>query len=222
MSNRTSDQNARRRRIHDATVRDERTTERQRPFHNSGKDAATVECMARTIYSSMLDFLLQEIASGAYSIGDQLPTLDALNDRFGSRGPTAGMRAYSELVGRGMVERRHGVGYFLTSLVPVPPSEDQNPLNARLDAIEALLEEALADVRSLRAVQSGTPRLGEWWQIRSFVDHQTYIGVMVAGDGKGWPGPHWFVGVDQVIVRRPLDSFEPIRRLEEIPEWSQE
>lgn len=171
-----------------------------------------------TMYETIRDWLYSSIAAGTYQVGDQLPTLDALNERFGTRGPRTATRAYAELADLGIVERRHGVGFFLRSTTPIENAAGTAAAIARLDAIEEALQSALADLRSLRASLTTTaPRLGEWWKIRSTTDHQLYSAVLITDDGTG--EPIWYVAMDNAGYRRDPAHFEPIRKLN-TPDWT--
>ncbi|WJJ14518.1 GntR family transcriptional regulator (plasmid) [Prescottella equi] len=103
-------------------------------------------------YAAMREYLLDEIRSGRYRTGDQLPSLDALNIKFDAVGPATGTRAYSELVKLGMVEHRYGLGYFFLSATPLEVELERHriPALVRLDSIEAALRSAFAETRSLR------------------------------------------------------------------------
>ncbi|MEZ0364380.1 GntR family transcriptional regulator [Mycobacterium sp. pUA109] len=62
--------------------------------------------------------LHDEIARGALSPGDALPTEQALCDQFGVSRITV-RRALADLADQGYIERRHGVGSFVRPRVPV-------------------------------------------------------------------------------------------------------
>lgn len=170
------------------------------------------------MYEKIRDWLYSSIAAGTYQVGDQLPTLDALNERFGTSGPGTATRAYAELSDLGMVERRHGVGFFLRSTAPVENDAGTTAAIARLDAIEEALHGALADLQALRAsLATTTPKLGEWWKVRNNTDHQLYSAVLTTSSTTG--EPIWYVAVDNIGVLRDLDHFEPIRKLN-TPDWT--
>ncbi|PTR44717.1 regulatory GntR family protein [Rhodococcus sp. OK611] len=103
-------------------------------------------------YAAMRKYLLDEIRSGRYRTGDQLPTLDALNMKFGAVGDATGTRAYSELVRVGMAEHRYGVGHFLLSTTPLEVELERHriPALVRLDSIESALRSAFAATQALR------------------------------------------------------------------------
>jgi DNA-binding GntR family transcriptional regulator len=103
-------------------------------------------------YAAMREYLLDEIHSGRYRTGDQLPTLDALNKKFDAVGPATGTRAYSELVKLGMVEHRYGVGHFLLSTAPPESARERHriPTWVHLDSIESALRSAFAATQALR------------------------------------------------------------------------
>jgi GntR family transcriptional regulator len=66
------------------------------------------------LYSRVETVLASEIAEGALSVGDQLPTEDRLIGRFGVSRITV-RRAIQNLVSRGVVEIRRGKGTFVTA-----------------------------------------------------------------------------------------------------------
>ncbi|WQB72140.1 GntR family transcriptional regulator (plasmid) [Prescottella equi] len=103
-------------------------------------------------YAAMREYLLDEIHSGRYRTGDQLPTLDDLNRKFGAIGEATGTRAYSELVKLGMVEHRYGVGHFLRSTTPPESARERHriPPWVHLDSIESALRSAFAATQALR------------------------------------------------------------------------
>ncbi len=73
--------------------------------------------MSKTIprkakHERILETLLEEIETGQYSAGEQLPTEFALAERFQASRPTVS-RAMQELVRMGLVHRRVGAGTFV-------------------------------------------------------------------------------------------------------------
>src|ERR1700741_2538786 len=67
-----------------------------------------------TLYSKVEEAIATEIAQGEYRPGDQLPTEDALLQRFQVSRITV-RRAIQNLVNRGLLEIRRGVGTFVLS-----------------------------------------------------------------------------------------------------------
>jgi GntR family transcriptional regulator len=65
-----------------------------------------------TLYSRIEETIAAEISRGQYSPGDQLPTEDALLERFQVSRITV-RRAIQNLANRGMLEIRRGVGTFV-------------------------------------------------------------------------------------------------------------
>ena len=61
--------------------------------------------------------LRDEIARGAISVGDPLPTEQTLCEQFGVSRITV-RRALGDLADQGYIERRHGVGSFVRGTVP--------------------------------------------------------------------------------------------------------
>src|SRR6516164_4133493 len=69
---------------------------------------------ASTLYAEIEEAIATEIAQGDYRPGDQLPTEDALLERFQVSRITV-RRAIQNLVGRGLLEIRRGLGTFVLS-----------------------------------------------------------------------------------------------------------
>src|SRR5246127_3237672 len=67
-----------------------------------------------TLYSKVEEAIATEIAQGEYRPGDQLPTEDALLQRFQVSRITV-RRAIQNLVSRGLLEIRRGLGTFVLS-----------------------------------------------------------------------------------------------------------
>src|SRR3984957_19147828 len=69
---------------------------------------------AATLYARIEEAIATEIAQGEYCPGDQLPTEDALLERFQVSRITV-RRAIQNLVSRGLLEIRRGLGTFVLS-----------------------------------------------------------------------------------------------------------
>lgn len=69
---------------------------------------------AATLYATIEETIAAEIAQGEYRPGDQLPTEDALLERFQVSRITV-RRAIQNLVSRGLLEIRRGLGTFVLS-----------------------------------------------------------------------------------------------------------
>lgn len=69
---------------------------------------------ASTLYATVEETIATEIAQGEYRPGDQLPTEDALLERFQVSRITV-RRAIQNLVRRGLIEIRRGLGTFVLS-----------------------------------------------------------------------------------------------------------
>src|ERR1700753_4097106 len=67
---------------------------------------------AATLYATIEETIAAEIAQGEYRPGDQLPTEDALLERFQVSRITV-RRAIQNLVSRGLLEIRRGLGTFV-------------------------------------------------------------------------------------------------------------
>jgi GntR family transcriptional regulator len=73
------------------------------------------------VYRQIIDQILGGIASGAFSPGDQLPTVRQLAVDLAVN-PNTVVRAYRELEIRGVLSTQQGVGTFITTL-PVKPGD---------------------------------------------------------------------------------------------------
>lgn len=68
------------------------------------------------IYEQIRAELRRLLASGAYKVGDQLPTTRELSEQFGTNGVQTIRSAYEALIDEGLVTARHGAGYFVAAL----------------------------------------------------------------------------------------------------------
>jgi multiple sugar transport system substrate-binding protein len=75
------------------------------------------------IYHQLKSLILEQIQSGLWRSGDRIPTEQELCRLYGiSRAPVR--QALSELAREGVLSRRPGLGTFINSHAPVPPSPD--------------------------------------------------------------------------------------------------
>ena len=95
---------------------------------------------ASTLYARIEEAIATEIAHGEYRPGDQLPTEDALLERFQVSRITV-RRAIQNLVNRGMLEIRRGLGTFV--LTP--------RIEAELTKLTGFVEDMNAAGRKARA-----------------------------------------------------------------------
>lgn len=85
--------------------------------------------------------LHDEIARGALAVGAALPTEQALCEQFGVSRITV-RRALADLAEAGLVERRHGVGSFVTK----PAERHHDPRGSYLDGLRQIQFETSVDV----------------------------------------------------------------------------
>ncbi|WP_343929752.1 hypothetical protein [Tsukamurella strandjordii] len=169
--------------------------------------------------------LVAEITQrSTFKIGDRLPGLIELSERFGRypRTPTTNARrAYGEVEDLGLVDR-HPDGTVTVRASTLGPIDEGDLVGRRLDAIERSLLDALSEVRSLRtrvtANSSVRPKLGEWWDVRSHASGDVFHAVYVR-DRKMAGEFLWLVAVDNTLIFRPLSHFDVVRRRDESPDW---
>ena len=89
--------------------------------------------------------LHDEIGRGALTTGDVLPTEQSLCDQFGVSRITV-RRALADLVEAGLIERRHGIGSFVTNR---PPTGRDAEGNSYLDELRKVQFETEVDVVEL-------------------------------------------------------------------------
>jgi GntR family transcriptional regulator len=115
---------------------------------------------ASTLYAKVEDALAMEIAQGEYRPGDQLPTEDALLQRFQVSRITV-RRAIQNLVSRGLLEIRRGLGTFVLS----PRIEAElTKLTGFVEDMQAVGRKATARVVS-RGVVAASARVAERLQL---------------------------------------------------------
>jgi GntR family transcriptional regulator len=111
------------------------------------------------LYGRVQGVLSQEIKTGMLPSGTQLPTEDALIERFGISRITV-RRAIQELVAQGLVEIRRGVGTFVA---PPKISQDLTQLTGFVEDMQAHGRSAsarLIDTEVVDASESVASRLG--------------------------------------------------------------
>lgn len=84
-----------------------------------GRDGATLVSPTAgvSLHRQLFLVLHDEIGRGALTTGDALPTEQSLCDQFGVSRITV-RRALADLVDAGLIERRHGIGSFVTDRAP--------------------------------------------------------------------------------------------------------
>ncbi|WP_214413787.1 GntR family transcriptional regulator [Sphaerisporangium fuscum] len=111
----------------------------------------------RRPYVRIADDLRQDIASGRYAHGEQLPAARVLADRYGVAMMTVG-NALAVLREEGLIETRHGTGSFVTAQ---PDSAPERTAPAEEHSEEFLiLSEQLKEIRDhLRRLASRIDQL---------------------------------------------------------------
>lgn len=67
----------------------------------------------KAIYLQMYEGACDDILSGRYGLGDRIPSVRELSERLEVNTNTV-VRAYDQLVRRGIVHTRRGMGYFVS------------------------------------------------------------------------------------------------------------
>jgi len=98
------------------------------------------------IYRQIVDQVRHAVASGAQRPGDQLPSVRALAEQLVVN-PNTVVRAYNELARDGVIEARHGRGYFVS---------DRRQIYSRAERLRRL-EQALDTFVSEAMVTNFTP-----------------------------------------------------------------
>lgn len=177
------------------------------------------------LYQQMYRYLRGQIEAGIYTVGAQLPDPDQLAWHFGTTSSNDSRQAYVQLVTEGLVTV-HGDGNYTVAAMTPPPVQTIEAAVDRLDALEASVNEALVALRRLRGDLAGvqTPQCGQWWQVRSLAKGAdpvyTSEAVCIRDDESG--DLQWLAMISNTWVRKPLNSFQPLRRLSYIPDWSSE
>jgi len=124
------------------------------------------------VYRQLMDQIKFHIASGLLRPGDELPSTRALSSELGVN-PMTISKAYGFLVEEGLVERRRGVGLFVTQL----------HAGSRRRMQQTMLREAFGKAASL-AVQMG---VDEKEASRLFTEHLRRLRSPRKGRGNDEP-----------------------------------
>jgi len=131
---------------------------------------------ALTLYAKIEETIATEIAQGEYSPGDQLPTEDALLQRFQVSRITV-RRAIQNLVSRGLLEIRRGLGTFVLS----PRIEAElTKLTGFVEDMNAAGRKATARVIS-QGIVAGSARVAERLQLAKGTNVMQIKRVRLAG-----------------------------------------
>lgn len=76
------------------------------------------------VYRQIMDQIQYYVAGGTLRPGDQLPSIRELANAMAVN-PTTVVKAYSELEGEGIIEKRHGKGAFIAAQAPALSQMDQ-------------------------------------------------------------------------------------------------
>lgn len=107
------------------------------------------------LYHQIAHSLRDDIARGRWTIGAQLPTIEDLQQQWAARGIQTVRSAYLILIEEGLVEARHGSGYFLRR---IPPRGVDQLLEHLLFSVQRdLLRTAIRSGLSLRGLGSHLP-----------------------------------------------------------------
>lgn len=98
-----------------------------------------------TLAQRVAGAIAQQITNGALNAGDKLPSLRAYMRLHGYSKNTV-ITAYEHLAGRGLIEARHGQGYFVCQK-PAPSQEDEEPpaYSRALDTIWMMRQQFVRD-----------------------------------------------------------------------------
>src|ERR1700761_8484120 len=105
---------------------------------------------ASTLYAKVEEAIAAEIAQGEYGAGDQLPTEDALLERFQVSRITV-RRAIQNLVNRGLLEVRRGRGAFV---LPPRVEADLTRLTGFVEDMNAAGRKATARLVTRRVISA--------------------------------------------------------------------
>lgn len=95
--------------------------------------------------ADVTEMLREQIQRGDYAVGDPLPTLNELNDRYfpSATGPGVSRTAYAPLIAARMVEARQGRGggHFVASAMPASMSTAFAVVADQLEEMGTLLDQ---------------------------------------------------------------------------------
>lgn len=87
------------------------------------------------IYRQIANQIRYMVASGVLQTGEELPSIRALALRLKVT-PNTVVKAYDELEGAGVIEKRHGAGTFVTDTrLPLARRERERIIEQRIDAL---------------------------------------------------------------------------------------
>ena len=166
---------------------------------------------ASTLYAKVEEALATEIAQGEYRPGDQLPTEDALLERFQVSRITV-RRAIQNLVRRDLLEIRRGLGTFVLS----PRIEAElTKLTGFVEDMRAMGRKATARVVS-HGVVAASARVAERLQLTKGIKVMQIKRVRLADDTPiSFDETYLPLGLGKQIVRNDLRRRPIFTLLEE-------
>jgi DNA-binding GntR family transcriptional regulator len=102
----------------------------------------------RPVYQQIADDLLHQITTGAYSPGDQLPTLAELAHTYQVSKVTASS-ALTVLDHQGLIAVRHGLRSIVLPPATNPDENDLTQVRQQISAMTARQERIVAQIQSL-------------------------------------------------------------------------
>ena len=107
------------------------------------------------LYLRIAEALREDIARGRWVIGERLPTIADLQQQWAVHGIQTVRSAYLILIEEGLVEARHGTGYFLRR---IPPTRIDQITEQLLSTVQReLLRAAITTGVTLRGLGSHLP-----------------------------------------------------------------
>ena len=129
-------------------------------MHGVGEGAALVHAAAGvSLHRQLFLVLHDEIGRGALAAGDALPTEQSLCDQFGVSRITV-RRALADLAEAGLIDRRHGIGSFVTARPAERPPDVSGSYLDELRQIEFETEVDVIEFAVGAVPQAVSQRLG--------------------------------------------------------------
>ena len=110
------------------------------------------------VYRQIMDQIKYYVAGGTLRPGDQIPSIRELANAMAVN-PTTVVKAYSELEGEGIIEKRHGKGAFIAAHAPALSQIDQE-IALRRSAKQLAVEATQLQVPSPKVITVVREELG--------------------------------------------------------------